>query len=531
MVQKILLLLVITFLAACAGVVAPTGGPKDEKPPINTKQVPKDGTLRFKESKIDFYFDEYIVLKDITNQFIISPPLDKNPEILVKGKKVEVVFKEDLKANTTYTLNFGNGIADNNEGNVLSGLSYTFSTGDYIDSLTLKGNITDGYTLLPVVDVAIGLYKTTDDSTIFKEKPWYLVRPDSSGNFNFNYLSPGQYQLVAFEDINRNLKIESNEKIAYVEQLITLSYPNVDSGAYKLLLSPQFQPKEPKLITYKETAKGRYQIISTGSKCDIEINNAIFSKKETDILYKTKNCDTITLYTNNTCIDTTKFTIRIDTVIENIIIPCKSKEYNKFSLTSANTQNDFNFINPLALTFTNPAIEIQNINIKLLQDSIQITDFKIVTDSTDPLKQLLYFNWKPETKYIVSIPKGAIKDLYGQEIDSSNIAIKTAAASFFGNLSINVADSSNKHLIVQLLDNQGKIVKENSINKSQTINYQNIIPAQYFIKVIEDSNKNGEWDGANYFTKQQPEKVFITKQSLEVRANWDITDILIDPQF
>ena len=170
----------------------------------------------------------------------------QSPEIVVVGKKIEVLFKEDLKENTTYTLNFGNGIADNNEGNVLSGLSYTFSTGDYIDSLTLKGNITDGFTLLPVVDVAIGLYKTIDDSTIFKEKPWYLVRPDSSGNFNFNYLSPGEYQLVAFEDVNRNLKIESNEKIAYVEQLISLTYPNIDSALYKLLLSPQYQPKEPK---------------------------------------------------------------------------------------------------------------------------------------------------------------------------------------------------------------------------------------------------------------------------------------------
>lgn len=531
MVQKILLLLVIVFLSACAGVVAPTGGPKDVTPPVCEKQVPKNGTLNFTEKGIDFYFDEFIVLKDITNQFIISPPLDKNPDIVVKGKKVEVQFKEDLKENTTYTLNFGNGIADNNEGNVLNGLAYTFSTGDYIDSLTLKGTIADGFTLLPTADVAIGLYKIIDDSTIFKEKPWYLVRPDSSGNFNFNYLSPGEYQLVAFEDINRNLKIESNEKIAYIEKQITLSYPNIDSNVYKLLLSPQEQLKEPKLVTYKETAKGRYQIVSSGSKCNIEINSGLFSKKETDILYKTKNCDTITLYTNNIDIDSAKLTIRVDTIIENVIIPCKSKEYNKFSLTSNKTQNDYNFIKPLELVFTNPAIEIQTVNIKLLQDSIQTTDFKIVADSTDPLKQLLYYNWKPETKYTLSIPKGAVKDLYGQELDSSGIVISTAATSFFGNLSINVKDSSNTHYIVQLLDVQGAVVKENYIDKSQVISYQNIIPAQYFVKVIEDKNQNNEWDGANYFTKKQPERVFITKQSLEVRANWDITDILIDPLF
>lgn len=531
MVQKILLLLVITFLTACAGVVTPTGGPKDETPPINTKQVPKNGTLKFKESKIDFYFDEYVVLKDITNQFIISPPLNQNPEIIVKGKKVEVLFKEELKENTTYTLNFGNGIADNNEGNVLSGLSYTFSTGDYIDSLSLKGTIHDGFTLLPVVDAAIGLYKTIDDSTIFKEKPWYLVKPDSSGNFKFNYLSPGVYQLVAFEDVNRNLKIESNEKIAYITDTIVLTYPNNDSIHYPLLLAPQYIPKEPKLITYKEIAKGKYQIITAASNCNIEINSGIFGKKETEIIQKTKNCDTITLYTNNQCIDSTKLSISIDTVNESIVIPCKSKEYNKFSLNSNKTENNYNFIQPLKLSFSNPPVDIRSTEFVLKQDSIQLTDFKIVTDTINPLNLVLYYNWKPETKYTLSIPKGSIKDLYGQDIDSSAIVINTAATSFFGSLTITLLDSTNKHYIVQLLDVQGQIVKENFINKTQNISYQNIAPAQYFIKVIEDSNKNDEWDGTNYFTKQQPEKVFITKKSYEVRASWDITDILIDPQF
>ena len=358
-----------------------------------------------------------------------------------------------------------------------------------------------------------------------------MVKPDSSGNFKFNYLSPGVYQLVAFEDVNRNLKIESNEKIAYITDTVVLNYPNNDSIHYPLLLAPQYIPKEPKLITYKEIAKGKYQIITAASNCNIEINSGIFGKKETEIIQKTKNCDTITLYTNNQCIDSTKLSITIDTVNESIVIPCKSKEYNKFSLNSNKTENNYNFIQPLKLGFSNPPIDIRSTEFVLKQDSIQLTDFKIVTDTINPLNLVLYYNWKPETKYTLSIPKGSIKDLYGQDIDSSAIVINTAATSFFGSLTITILDSSTKHYIVQLLDIQGQIVKENFINKTQNISYQNIAPAQYFIKVIEDSNKNDEWDGTNYFTKQQPEKVFITKKSYEVRANWDITDILIDPQF
>jgi uncharacterized protein (DUF2141 family) len=533
MVNKYLLIVFIFFLAACASIVPPTGGPIDETPPKVEKTSPPNNTLNFKEKGVDFTFDEYVVLNDITNQFIISPPLNEKPEIKIKGKKVQVVFKEDLKPNTTYTLNFGNGIKDNNEGNILSGLTYTFSTGDYIDSLSLNGTLIDAFTQLPIIDAAVGLYRITEDSTIFKVKPWYLTRPDSSGNFKFTNLSPAEYELVAFEDANRNLKIEANEKLAFFSSPIDLNYFEKDSNVYKLLLSPQYKEKSPKIITYKELAKGKYQIITLGSNCNFTINRNSFNKNETQLVSSThKTCDTITVYTNNICTDSTSLEVTVDTITEKIVIKCKSKSYTKNIITSPTNFNDYNYLLPVRISFTNPPIEIREKEIKFFKsDSIEITDFKIVKESIDPLSIKLVYPFEKDIKYTLSIPKGKIKDLYGQDLDSTGISIKTATESFFGNLSIKVPNPDTSSLIVQLLDVQSNIVHENTITTKLNLDYKNLLPGSYFVKVIKDDNKNGVWDGGNYFTKKQPEKVYITPQSLNVRANWDISDMKIETGF
>ncbi|HYG14418.1 MAG TPA: Ig-like domain-containing domain, partial [Bacteroidia bacterium] len=369
LLKKISPLLIILLIYSCAGIVAPTGGPKDETPPKVKKVTPENKTTRFNASFIVFQIDEYVVLNDINNQFIMSPPQEKAPDINLRGKKVEVKFKEPLLPNTTYTINFGNGIKDNNEGNILGGLSYTFSTGDFIDSLSLSGSVKDGFTLLPSADAAIGLYEIKDDSTIFKNKPSYLVKPDETGSFTFNYLRPGTYQLVAFEDLNKNLKIESSEKIAFYSDLITLSYAVKESLVYNLLLSPQqFDRSKPQLITVREQSKGEYMIITSGSKCNLVVNGYDFGyrRKVPSILHKpSQNCDTAFYYTSDSCYDSLILQIKIDTVTETYISRCKQRKYKTFELTSGETYMGFNFYDSLKLQFSNPVMDVDTTYIEL----------------------------------------------------------------------------------------------------------------------------------------------------------------------
>ena len=143
-------LLTIVALMQCAKRGTPTGGPKDIAPPILVRSTPANMSINFKSNKIRLYFDELIKLKDVQEQLIVSPPLKYNLEISPQGgasKYVEIKIKDTLKANTTYTLNFGQSIQDNNEGNPSSFLTYVFSTGDYIDSLQVSGVVKDATTI------------------------------------------------------------------------------------------------------------------------------------------------------------------------------------------------------------------------------------------------------------------------------------------------------------------------------------------------------------------------------------------------
>jgi uncharacterized protein (DUF2141 family) len=528
---KFILPFLTLLIYSCASIVSPTGGPKDETPPVCTKKVPTDNTIKFNASSIDFYFDEFVSLNDITNQFLISPPLEKAPDIKLKGKKVSIVFNEDLKPNTTYTLNFGNGIVDYTEANQLQGLSYTFSTGDYIDSLTLNGNVIDGFTMLPEKDIAIGLYEINKDSTIFKNKPYYLVKPDSLGNFKFKYLRPAEYELVAFEDVNKNLKIEQNERLAFASSKIKLSYEALDSSVHQLILSPQRITRKPQVITAKELSKGKYEITATGTNCILNVIDNGNNKKENFISsVEGENCDTLYVYTDNDCKDSVSFNIQVDTVIENVIINCNSKQYDKFSIKSQLNSSNYDFLLPFKLSFTNPVFEIRETAIKLMEDSVEVTKYTITKDTNSPLNLYINYKWNAEKTYTIKLLKGSIKDIYGLEVDSALATIKTAAATTFGNLSINVVDKDSVPFIVQLMNSEGKIIVKNYINHSKSIQYNNLLPGHYFVKIIYDTNQNNKWDGGDYFIKQQPEKVFVSKQSVEVRANWDLTDIEIDPE-
>ena len=190
-----LLFLAILLWVACARIGAPTGGAEDKTPPKVLKTLPANESVHFTGNRLRIYFDEYIQLKDIRKQLIISPPMEYFPEITPSGnaaKYIDIRILDTLKPNTTYTLNFGKSIQDNNEGNPLSFYTYTFSTGSSIDSLTLKGSIKDALALKPDNYVNVMLYEKNEkfsDSIVYKQKPMYVVNTlDSLTTFELTHL-------------------------------------------------------------------------------------------------------------------------------------------------------------------------------------------------------------------------------------------------------------------------------------------------------------------------------------------------------
>ena len=207
-----------------------TGGPKDEAPPVLIKAEPENLTTNFKAKKIRLTFDEYIKLQDVQDQFIVSPPLKYRPEITPQGgvqKYVEIKIKDTLLPNTTYTLNFGQSVQDNNEGNPLSFLSYVFSTGDYIDSLEVLGVVKDAFNKGADDFVSVMLYEIDTaytDSTIYKKPPNYITNTlDSTVIFNLKNLKEGKYAMFALKEEPRNNVFDQNsDKIAFLRDTITL---------------------------------------------------------------------------------------------------------------------------------------------------------------------------------------------------------------------------------------------------------------------------------------------------------------------
>ena len=248
-------LLFMAFLAQqCANAVAPTGGPKDEKPPVVVEAVPENHSINFNGKKIEITFDEYITLENANQNVLISPPLSEKPDIKLKNKTVVIKFKEDLAANTTYTINFGASIKDLHEGNQFKDYVYSFSTGDHIDTLAIAGKVLNASDKKPVDGVYVSLYaadRDNLDSLPMTTIPDYLTKTDKEGKFSLNGLADKKYLVFALKDANANLYFDlPNEEVAFLDTLVAASLlkmpkpPTVDSVASDstLLLNDSIQP-------------------------------------------------------------------------------------------------------------------------------------------------------------------------------------------------------------------------------------------------------------------------------------------------
>ncbi len=202
--QLTLMVLLTQLFWYCANVGMPTGGEKDETPPVVIKSMPEANALNYKKKTIYIEFDELIQLKDYRSKFIVSPPVNKQPIVEARGNRLMVTFEEDLQPNTTYTLDFADAVVDNNEGNVIENYSFSFSTGEYIDSLQVSGNLYDADDLSPSEGVLIFLHNNLNDTAIHKLVPIRMAKTNKQGRFNLRNVSPGKYRIYALDDANRN---------------------------------------------------------------------------------------------------------------------------------------------------------------------------------------------------------------------------------------------------------------------------------------------------------------------------------------
>ena len=219
----------LVLLFGCAQIVTPTGGDKDEAPPVILSEEPPNHTTGFTADQLIISFDEYIQLNSPSEQIVISPPMLRMPDYQLRKKSLVVSFKEELKLNTTYTINFGEAIKDNNEGNILKNYTYVFSTGPVLDSMAVKGKLSDALTGAAIEDVLIMLYKADVDSLPLDTIPDYFTRTEEDGSFEIEHVSDQPYRIFALKDQNSNYRFDiPDEEIGFLDSLIL---PTVESSS------------------------------------------------------------------------------------------------------------------------------------------------------------------------------------------------------------------------------------------------------------------------------------------------------------
>lgn len=219
--KYIALLLVIIGFYACASTGMPDGGPYDETPPKFVRATPEPNATNNKRKKISIEFDEYIKLDKASEKVIISPPQNEAPEVKVSGHRVLVEFFDTLRENTTYTIDFGDAIVDNNEDNPLGNFAYAFSTGEHIDTMEVSGTVLSADNLEPVKGIQVGLHKNLEDSAFVKLPFDRISRTDSRGHFTIRGVAPGKYRIYALMDGNQNYLFDSKtEAVAFLDSLV-----------------------------------------------------------------------------------------------------------------------------------------------------------------------------------------------------------------------------------------------------------------------------------------------------------------------
>jgi hypothetical protein len=211
----------VLFINACANPVSPTGGPKDTTPPEIIRSTPLNQSVNFTGDRVIMTFSEFVTLKDMNTQLVVSPPLSKPPVFSMRGKSLTMKFEEPLRENSTYNFFFGNAIVDLTEANPLEGYSFSFATGPVLDSLSIKGKLLNAFNLQPVKSAFVMLFDSIYDSVPYKQRPYYLARTSATGDFVLNNLRDSEYLMFALTDINGNYMYDMpTEEIAFYDSLV-----------------------------------------------------------------------------------------------------------------------------------------------------------------------------------------------------------------------------------------------------------------------------------------------------------------------
>ena len=527
--------LFILLIAGCAQPGVPSGGPIDKSPPEVVKSIPINESVNFIGSSVQVTFDEYVQLNDINNQLIISPPLTQKPEISLKKKTLKIEFKEALLENTTYSINFGEGVKDYNAGNILRNYIMAFSTGPELDSLYVSGKITDAFTSEGKENVKVMLYNTLEDSLPRTVKPYFFSQTDTEGNYNIKYLPEGAYKLFALEELDGDFLYNNmDENIGFLDTCLLLSLSDTIAPVVNISMFNE-ELDYGYISSVKTDSTGVFKIAFSSPQRDV----LAFHKTETDSINIVSKLnggkDTLFCYTK---LGEPIYVHRTDKRFLTAEVLIDTLEIMSYDLAEVYALNKSTKITSkigrqvlpdqkLIFESSLPIKALDSSKIKFIySDSLAVLSYQLSV--LDEFHFMVKTKVLPKKAYRLEFFPGGISSIF-QLIESDSTVFKwnVLEEKDLGEIIMKLNLNSSNQL-VQLTNRKGEILHAVTTQVGETISFKNLKPASLYMKLIEDENQDKCWTTGNYDLKRQPEKVHQFPQKLEVRANWSQEFIWVD---
>lgn len=520
------------ILISCARVGSPVGGAKDTIAPqfigsnIDTARVNVPTDLK----ELRIYFDEYITLKEVQKSLIISPPvkLKKILPTMLGNKFILLQWEEPLLENTTYNFNFGNSIQDLNEGNILPYFNFAFSTGNEIDNLYISGEVFDGMKKQQENsdsvpndkrNYVVGLYQEKDTMN-YKQKPYYITKADPDGYFELNYLSPGKYRMLAFNDENQNSIYDAGkESVSFLKEPLELK---TNISGKKMPLFPSKKPL--KFLEAKETTGGILMLFE-GNPAKVDVQPAEDKIKDFKIAHHPKS-DSVHIY-----FDARKQNLGL-TQSENIKLKYNAdgkqgetsifyRLNQKDEMTLTNLKG--NLIPPereFHITSNYPLEKIETEKWSLKVDSITSVPFTTKIAANNAFKILANANFESGKKYSLTVPRESVSSYFASLTKTHQFNFEIDKAENYGSFILNIENKPAQPFWIQFLDEQGNVSFSKLTTESRNA-FMQIKPAKYQLRILVDNNENGFWDSADLETLTFAEDVFNFPKVIEIRPLWE----------
>ncbi len=568
----------VVIISSCANQGMPTGGPRDSIPPVLLETSPEYKALNYTGNKVQLTFNEYIIPDEVSEKLVISPPLGKRPIIRTKGKSLIVQFNEELMDSTTYSLDFKNSIADNNEKNPYKNMRFSFSTGDVYDSLRVAGRLMNAFNLEPVESGLVVLQKNLHDSAVYSVRPNYIAKTDETGLFMIDNIAPGEYHLFAINDANNDLLYnEGAEEFAFSDTVIIPSaefHEEIDTlvkGVDSLMVlgHTHFHPDPFYLRQFTEDIFDQYMDSysrDTRYKCSFIFSEPVkdtFDIKLVGIeatdwyqMEYNEKMDSLVVWIADTTVarvDTlfmelsyyqldsaAQLYVQKDTVEMNfadkVVKKSKKKKKSKdgekekpkpilqFNWQTNASKSIFELNRSISLTSPEPVhyFDSTQVLLYLSEDTLKTPlKYSFERDTSAWRQYRISHKWEPETNYTLEIDSAACTSIYGITSKRLIKKFKTREEDYYGTVTVKAINVPCP-MLVRLLKNNDEeaVLMEQIIEKDGTVTFNYISPGKYKVKVIYDENGNGKWDTGSYQDNYQAEKVAYNNEVIKVRSNW-----------